>query len=163
MLPSMTVAENVLIDDFPTRGGRIDRRAARARVSALLARLQCSFGPDDPVEALAIGDRQMVEIARALARDPRIIIFDEPTSSLSEREKRRLFDVIERLKAGGAGVIYITHFVDEIFQICDRVHCHARRRHRRIARGRRDRRSRDRATDAGRHPRARPVARSRRK
>jgi ABC-type sugar transport system ATPase subunit len=95
--------------------------AQRTRVSALLARLQCSFGPDDAVEDLAIGDRQMVEIARALARDPRIVIFDEPTSSLSDREKGRLFDVIVRLKASGAAVIYITHFVDEIFHICDRV------------------------------------------
>ena len=121
MLPSMTVAENVLIDDFPTRGGLIARRAARARVVELLARLQCSFGPDDPVEALGMGDRQMVEIARALARDPRIVIFDEPTSSLPDREKRRLFDVVLRLKAAGAAVIYITHFIDEIFDVCDRV------------------------------------------
>lgn len=120
MLPSMTVAENVLIADFPTRGGWIDRRAARARVAALLARLQCTFGPDDIVESLGMGDRQMVEIARALARDPRIVIFDEPTSSLSDREKQHLFDVIVRLKADGAAVIYITHFVDEIFRICDR-------------------------------------------
>ena len=120
MLPSMTVAENVLIADFPTRGARIDRRAAHARVAALLARLQCGFDPDDPVEALGMGDRQMVEIARALARDPRIVIFDEPTSSLSDREKQRLFEVIARLKADGAAVIYITHFVDEIFQVCDR-------------------------------------------
>ena len=121
MLPSMTVAENVLIDDLPTRYGRIDRRAARARAVALLDRLQCSFGPDDPVEALGMGDRQMVEIARALARDPHIMIFDEPTSSLSDREKRRLFEVVARLKAGGAAVIYITHFIEEIFQVCDRV------------------------------------------
>ena len=160
MLPSMTVAENVLIDDLPTRYGRIDRRAARARAAALLDRLQCSFGPDDPVEALGMGDRQMVEIARALARDPHIMIFDEPTSSLSDREKRRLFEVIARMKAGGAAVIYITHFIEEIFQVCDRVTV-MRGGATWLERGRRDRRGRDRAPDARRHPRARPPARGR--
>ena len=68
-----------------------------------------------------MGDRQMVEIARALASDPSILIFDEPTSSLSAREKTRLFDVIRKLKAEGAAIIYVTHFIDEIFEICERV------------------------------------------
>jgi ABC-type sugar transport system ATPase subunit len=121
MLPSMTVAENVLIDELPTSGGFVDRKAMRERVSAILQRLGCAFGPDDVVETLGMGDRQMVEVARALAGKPRIVIFDEPTSSLSEREKRRLFDVIGRLKANGTAVIYITHFMDEIFEVCERV------------------------------------------
>jgi ABC-type sugar transport system ATPase subunit len=68
-----------------------------------------------------MGDRQMVEIARALASDPAILIFDEPTSSLSAREKRRLFDVIGTLKAEGTAIVYVTHFLDEIFEICERV------------------------------------------
>ena len=121
MLPSMTVAENVLIDDLPTRGGLVDKTALRARTGAILERLGCAFGPDEPVENLSMGDRQMVEVARALAGEPRIVIFDEPTSSLSAREKRRLFEVIGRLKAAGTAIIYITHFLDEIFEVCEQV------------------------------------------
>lgn len=121
MLPSMTVAENVLIDELPTNGLFVSGRRMRDRVRDILGRLGCRFSPDDRVETLGMGDRQMVEVARALASDPRILIFDEPTSSLSDREKRRLFDVIARLKAGGTAIVYITHFLDEIFEICDRV------------------------------------------
>lgn len=121
MLPSMTVAENVLIDEMPTRSGLVDRTRMRETTAALLARLGCAFSPDDTVETLGMGDRQMVEIARALAGDPRILIFDEPTSSLSAREKRRLFAVIGKLREEGTAVIYITHFLDEIFAVCDRV------------------------------------------
>jgi ABC-type sugar transport system ATPase subunit len=121
MLPTMTVAENVFIDALPQSGGLIDRERMRARGAELLERLGSRFAPDQPVEELSTGDRQMVEIARALARDPRIIIFDEPTSSLTDRERQRLFAIIRQLKASGAAVIYITHFLDEIFHICDRV------------------------------------------
>jgi ABC-type sugar transport system ATPase subunit len=121
MLPSMTVAENILIDELPCRGGLTDLGRMRTRVAEILERLGCSFGPDEVVETLGMGDRQMVEVARALASHPRILIFDEPTSSLSEREKRRLFAVIGRLKEEGVAVIYITHFLDEIFEVCDRV------------------------------------------
>jgi ABC-type sugar transport system ATPase subunit len=121
MLSSMTVAENVLIDDLPRRCGLTDQRAMNERTQALLDRLGCSFGPADMVETLGMGDRQMVEIARALARDPAILIFDEPTSSLSAREKRRLFDVMGTLKAAGTAIVYVTHFLDEIFEVCERV------------------------------------------
>lgn len=121
MLASMTVAENVLIEDLPLRSGLTDRARMAERTQALLDRLGCPFGPNDPVERLGMGDRQMVEIARALASNPTILIFDEPTSSLSAREKMRLFDVIRRLKAEGAAIIYVSHFIDEIFEICERV------------------------------------------
>ena len=117
----MSVAENVLIEDLPRRAGLIDPAAMAARTQPLLDRLGCGFGPQDTVEKLGMGDRQMVEIARALASDPSILIFDEPTSSLSAREKARLFAVIRKLKAEGAAIIYVTHFIDEIFEICERV------------------------------------------
>ena len=121
MLPSMTVAENVLIDELPTRGGLTDKDAMRERVRSILERLGCAFGAEDVVEALSIGDRQMVEVARALAGDPGILVFDEPTSSLSAREKERLFEVIAALKKSGVAIVYITHFLHEIFDVCDRV------------------------------------------
>ena len=121
MLPSMTVAENVLIDELPTRGGLTDLGAMRERVRAVLKRLGCTFEADEVVESLSIGDRQMVEVARALSGDPGILIFDEPTSSLSAREKERLFEVIAALKRSGVAIVYITHFLHEITDVCDRV------------------------------------------
>jgi len=121
MLPSMTVAENVLIDGLPTRGGLTDTDAMRERVRAILDRLGCSFSPDELVDNLSMGDRQMVEVARALSGDPGILVFDEPTSSLSAREKERLFEVIAALKKSGVAIVYITHFLHEIFDVCDRV------------------------------------------
>jgi ABC-type sugar transport system ATPase subunit len=121
LLASMSVAENVLIEDLPRRAGLIDRAEMAARTQPLLDRLGCGFGPQDTVEKLGMGDRQMVEIARALASNPSILIFDEPTSSLSGREKARLFAVIRKLKAEGTAIIYVTHFIDEIFEICERV------------------------------------------
>jgi ABC-type sugar transport system ATPase subunit len=121
VVPSMTVAENILITGFPTRAGVIDRKVMRARAAALLERLNCPFSVDETVENLSMGDRQMVEIAGALARKPKILIFDEPTSSLTSREKRKLFEVILSLKQDGVVIIYVTHFLDEIFEICERV------------------------------------------
>jgi ABC-type sugar transport system ATPase subunit len=121
MLPSMTVAENVFADGFPTRFGIVDRATMRREAAALLARLGCNLSTELPVETLGPGDRQMVEIARALRRAPRIMIFDEPTSSLTNNEKRRLFEIVQGLKRDAVAIIYITHFVDEIFEICERV------------------------------------------
>jgi ABC-type sugar transport system ATPase subunit len=119
VLPSMTVAENVFAAGYPARFGIIDRKSMRERTQSLLNQLDCPFGPDHLVERLGIGDRQMVEIVRALAGEPQIIIFDEPTSSLTEREKRRLFDVIEVLKRRGVVIVYITHFLEEVPQLCE--------------------------------------------
>jgi ABC-type sugar transport system ATPase subunit len=121
VVPSMSVAENILITSFPTKGGLIDGKLMRARAAALLKQLNCPFSVDEIVENLSMGDRQMVEIAGALARKPKILIFDEPTSSLTSREKRKLFEVIVSLRQQGVVIIYVTHFLDEIFEICERV------------------------------------------
>jgi ABC-type sugar transport system ATPase subunit len=120
-LPTMTIAENVFIDDFPSRFGRIDVAQCQRRTREILARLGSNLDPRQPVAELSIGDRQLVEIARALRRNPKILIFDEPTSSLSLRERERLFDVVRALKSDGVAIIYITHFVDEILAVCDTV------------------------------------------
>ncbi|MBL8134018.1 MAG: sugar ABC transporter ATP-binding protein [Anaerolineae bacterium] len=121
MLPTMTVAENLHISQFPTRGGLINTSETDRRSAEVLRRMGCQFTPDTRVQFLSTGDRQMVEIARALLTHPRIVIFDEPTSSLTSREKARLFEVIRSLKTEGVTIIYITHFLDEVFQICERA------------------------------------------
>jgi ABC-type sugar transport system ATPase subunit len=121
MLPTLTVADNIFIDNLPTSGPFISNAEMRRRSRELLGRLGSSVSPESRVEELSIGDRQLVEIARALRHQPRIIIFDEPTSSLTEPERRRLFKVIRGLKAEGVVIIYITHFLDEIFSVCERV------------------------------------------
>jgi ABC-type sugar transport system ATPase subunit len=121
MLPTLTVAENIFVDNLPTSGPFIRTADMRRRSRDLLGRLGSPVSPESRIEELSIGDRQLVEIARALRHQPRIIIFDEPTSSLTEPERRRLFKVIRGLKAEGVVIIYITHFLDEIFSICERV------------------------------------------
>lgn len=121
MFPTMTVAENIFIDGMPSSGPFIRTREMIDRSKALLVRLGSAISPTTRVEHLSIGDRQLVEIARALRQDARIVIFDEPTSSLTGPERERLFNVIRGLKAEGVAVIYITHFLDEIFSVCERV------------------------------------------
>ena len=121
LLPTMSIADNMYISGFPRKSGLIDYKAVESRCSEVLGTLGCAIPPRTKIKNLGAGDRQMVEIARALLSAPRIIIFDEPTSSLSSAEKTRLFGVIRSLKEGGSAIIYITHFLDEIFSLCDRA------------------------------------------
>ena len=125
MLLTMSVAENIFIGSLPsqvrTPAWIFDRREAISGANQLLQRLGCQFAAEELVENLSTGDRQMVEIARAIREEPRVIIFDEPTSSLTGQEKQRLFGIIRLLKARGSMIIYITHFTDEVFEICDRI------------------------------------------
>jgi ABC-type sugar transport system ATPase subunit len=121
MFPTLTVAENIFIDSLPTRRSLIDLAEMKRRSHSLLERLGCDITPETLVEQLSIGDRQLIEIARALRANARIIIFDEPTSSLSGPERERLFDIVQGLKVSGVVVLYITHFLEEIFRVCERV------------------------------------------
>ncbi|MCQ4160616.1 sugar ABC transporter ATP-binding protein [Roseomonas sp. GC11] len=126
LFDNLDVAANVLFGREPLRGGPlrlVDRAAARARVAPLLARLGADFTPDTPVAALSIAQRQLVEIAKALAAEARIIIFDEPTSSLTLAETARLLSVVQELRAAGTAIIYITHRLAEIVDCADRVVC----------------------------------------
>ena len=122
LMPSMTVAENIFLGREPlTRFGFIDDRALFRRTAALLAALSVDINPDDRVSDLTIAQRQMVEIARAVSYEAQILIMDEPTSTLSEREVAQLFRIVADLKARGNAVIYITHKIDEVFRIADEV------------------------------------------
>lgn len=101
--------------------GWLDHRAMRLFAAEALAELECQIDPDAPVGTLRVGDQQLVEIAKALSRDSEVLIMDEPTSALTESEVARLFRVIERLRARGVTILYISHKMDEIFRLADRV------------------------------------------
>ncbi|WP_102225296.1 sugar ABC transporter ATP-binding protein [Acidimangrovimonas sediminis] len=118
----MSVAENIYLGELPRRSfGRVDWKTLYANAQAILDRLKCGFGPKDRVGSLSIANRQMVEIARALTVDAKAVVFDEPTASLTDAEKVVLFDIINDLKARGVGIVYISHRMDEIFTLADRI------------------------------------------
>lgn len=121
VFPTMTVAENICIGNFPMQSGRINTAAMNEEAARLLAALGTSLSPKGAVADLSTGEKQMIEIARAMRRNPKVLILDEPTSSLANAEKVRLFQLIRGLKDQGVAVLYITHFVGEIFEVCDRV------------------------------------------
>ena len=124
LFENLDVAANVFIGREPGCGGflrLVDERAMHARVEPLLKRLGVDFRPDDMVENLSIAQRQMVEIAKALSLDARVIIMDEPTSSLTLTETDRLLEVIADLRQHGVAVIYISHRLAEVKTCCDRA------------------------------------------
>jgi ABC-type sugar transport system ATPase subunit len=120
--PYLTVAENIFLGRQPIgRFGLIDHARMNREAQAIIDGLGVSLDPSAKVLALSVAQRQIIAIARAASTTARIVIFDEPTSSLTERETNLLFELIERLKARGLGIIYISHRMEEIFRICDRV------------------------------------------
>jgi ribose transport system ATP-binding protein len=124
LFDNLSVSENIMIGREPRTGGLlrlVDRRRLRERATPVLEKLGADFGPDAPVAGLTLAQKQLVEIAKALALDARIVIMDEPTSSLSVAETGRLLRVIESLKAGGVGVIFISHRLSEVKRCADRV------------------------------------------
>lgn len=121
LFPSLSVAENIFIGRQPGPARFVDWRRMRKESLALIDRLGLALDPDAPVSTLSVAEQQMVEIARALSMDSRLIIMDEPTSALSDTEVRRLFQIIVDLKAQGLGIIFVTHRLEEVPEICDRV------------------------------------------
>ncbi len=124
LFDNLDVAANVMIGREPVRGGPlrlIDRVALYARVTPLLERLGVDFEAQSLVADLSLAQRQLVEIAKALSLDARLVIMDEPTSSLTASETARLLKVIAELKAGGVSVIFISHRLNEVEQCADRV------------------------------------------
>lgn len=122
LVEDLSVAENVFLGELPHKSlGRVDWKTLHARAGEILRRLNCDFPPEARVSDLSIAKKQMVEIARALTVDAKAVIFDEPTASLTDAEKVVLFDVIKDLKARGVGIVYISHRMEEIFHISDRI------------------------------------------
>ena len=121
LVPHLSVAENIFLAREPRRGLFIDRAQLRANARRCLSRLGIEIDPDTPVRTLPVAQCQMVEIAKALSIRAEALIMDEPTSSLTESETGQLFRVIQELKRSGVAIIYISHRLDELVQIVDRV------------------------------------------
>ena len=121
LIPTMTVAENMFLGREPGSGAFVSWAKMRAETEKVLRHLGIDLDPMALVSDLSVGEQQMVEIARALSRDSRIIVMDEPTAALTEREVDHLFRIIADLKARGLSIIYVTHRLHEVEQICDRV------------------------------------------
>lgn len=118
LVPELTVAENLWLGRFPSFAGIVNLRALTRKVGEILKDIGIDINPSTKVSDLSIGERQMVEIAKAVMIDAQVIALDEPTSSLSSRESEILFRLIDRLKQEGKIILYISHRLDEIFQLC---------------------------------------------
>ena len=122
LVPDLSIAENVFLGNLPKKALRaVDWQALYSRTSELLLDLGLDIDPEVPISALTVAQQQLVEIARALSRQAQIIIMDEPTSALSQTEIESLFAVIRRLQGRGVGLMYVSHKLDEIYAIADRV------------------------------------------
>ncbi|KAK1186027.1 sugar ABC transporter ATP-binding protein [Streptomyces sp. NBS 14/10] len=121
LVPDLSVAENIFLGRQPRRLGLIDRRTMNERAAELLARVGVDVSPTDRVRDLGIARLQMVEIAKALSLDARVLIMDEPTAVLTTEEVDKLFRIVRALRADGVGVVFITHHLEEIAALGDRV------------------------------------------
>jgi len=121
LVPHLSVAENIFLAREPRKGWLIDRAALRRNARRCLDRLGLDIAPDVLVKTLSVAQQQMVEIAKALSLNAQVLIMDEPTSSLTESETEKLFAIIHELKRAGVGIVYISHRLDELAQIVDRV------------------------------------------
>ncbi|MFP1916801.1 ribose ABC transporter ATP-binding protein RbsA [Lonsdalea quercina] len=122
LIPQLTIAENIFLGrEFTTPLGRIDWKRMYAEADRLLQRLNLRYDSRRPVGELSIGDQQMVEIAKVLSYKSQVIVMDEPTDALTDTETASLFSVIGELKAQGCGLVYISHRLKEIFEVCDDV------------------------------------------
>jgi ribose transport system ATP-binding protein len=121
LVPQLSVAENIFLGRMPKRPLGIDWRRANREAARALAELGVDIDPRQEVRRLEVAEQQLVEIARVLERKPQILLLDEPTSALSDGERARLMEVVQRLKERGVGIIYISHHLAEVAMVADRV------------------------------------------
>jgi ABC-type sugar transport system ATPase subunit len=121
LFPQRSVLANLFVNREPLRRGLVSIRAMEQRSADLLDRLGLRFDVHLPVSRLSIGEQQLVELARVLLEEPRLLILDEPNSALNERETERLFDVLRQLNRRGITMLYVSHRLEEVFAICNRV------------------------------------------
>ena len=119
--PNLTVTGNIFAGRELTRGGRLRHAEMRERTRDILAELHLRISPDAGADSLSVAHRQLLQVARALAFRCRILVLDEPTTSLTDGEADHLFAVLERLKAGGVTLLYVSHRLPEVFRLCDRI------------------------------------------
>src|SRR5262245_41382180 len=118
---NLTVAGNIFAGREITRGGRLRHAEMRERTRALLDELHLPISPDAPAESLSTAYRQLLQVARALAFECQVLVLDEPTTSLTDAETDHLFTVLEKLKARGTTLLYVSHRLPEVFRLCDRI------------------------------------------
>jgi rhamnose transport system ATP-binding protein len=121
VFPDLSVAENIFVGRQPRRGGRVDWATMHATAAELLLRLRMDIDVRLPVKTLGIAERQAIEIVKALSLKARVLIMDEPTSTMSASEANRLFEIVEHLKSDGVAILFISHFIDEVLGIGDDV------------------------------------------
>ncbi|MEJ1972431.1 MAG: sugar ABC transporter ATP-binding protein [Lacunisphaera sp.] len=119
--PNLSVAENLCLGDLPRHAGFVDRRELRARAQAMLATIGADIDPDAIIGTLSTGHEQLVQIAAAVGTGAKVIVMDEPTSSLSAAETAELFKLVRALKARGITLIYVSHRIEELFALCDNI------------------------------------------
>ena len=117
---NLSVAENLFVNSQPVRRGLVDWRDMRARAAAVLRDLDADFDADAPAARLSIAQKHVMQIARALTHESRVLIFDEPTASLSQRECVELFRIVRKLRDAGCALLFISHKFEEIFEVADR-------------------------------------------
>jgi ABC-type sugar transport system ATPase subunit len=121
LLPNLTIAENIVLGREPRRGGFLDTRAMRRRAKAALDRLGLDLPVERKVGSLSLAERHLVEIAKALSHDPSVLVLDEPTAALAQREVERLFAILKSLRGQGIAIVYVSHRFGEILDLCDRA------------------------------------------
>lgn len=121
LCPNLTVAENLFIGREPRRFGMIDWKTMNKKAAELLKSLNIEVEPTSMLEECSIAIQQMIAIARAVDMECKVLILDEPTSSLDDEEVKKLFGLMRRLKDKGVGIIFVTHFLEQVYEICDRI------------------------------------------
>jgi ribose transport system ATP-binding protein len=121
LLPYLSVAENIFFERLPRQAGLVDFSKLYRDTQAVLAEVGLDVSPKTPVELLGVAQMQLIEIARAISNESKVLILDEPTATLTPKEINRLFEIIRRLKSKGVTIIYISHRLQEVFEIGDRI------------------------------------------
>src|SRR3954470_3175858 len=121
LIPALSVAENIALGRQPGRAGFVNWRAVRRHAREALARLEIACDVEVELGSLSVALQQMVAIARALDLQARLLVLDEPTASLDEKEVAELFKVMRRLRADGLGIVFVTHFIEQVYAISDRL------------------------------------------
>lgn len=121
LCPNLTVAENLFIGREPRKAGFIDWKTMNTKSETLLENLGIEAGATDKLEDVSLAKQQMIAIARAVDMQCKVLILDEPTSSLDDEEVEKLFELMRRLKAEGVGIIFVTHFLEQVYEVCDRI------------------------------------------